>query len=325
MNNPHASLTKYQRKVVKTLNKELGSDIPFSFEKANNNHLKVLIEGVSKPLFTSATPSDHRSDQNFISDVRSAIKQSLSEPVERKAITNNAERRRMESCKKLLDTGIKYLRSRCKSFAEEEASMMQVHGGSLDLKKERQKLCEHLLDHARKHVSPEIYITSKDLKELKKDFLRHVQFMLPNMAEYVSRMPDPDQPPPEVETPNVTLAVSCVQEELEEVEEVEAIPMDGICEEATIAMDDHREGSQPENTTVNQLAAFLALSTDTREAALLAQNNTTLGVLKEQIDVAIERNTRRQIRQVVELIKENNLPIERILEQLDKAALETAG
>ena len=37
--------TKYQKRVIKFLYDFLGNDYPFDYEKAQNNHLKVLIEG----------------------------------------------------------------------------------------------------------------------------------------------------------------------------------------------------------------------------------------------------------------------------------------
>ena len=68
--NKQASYSKYQKKVIKFLYDLLGVDTPFSFERAQNNHLKILIDGVPKPLYTGSTPSDTKAINNFMAEVK---------------------------------------------------------------------------------------------------------------------------------------------------------------------------------------------------------------------------------------------------------------
>lgn len=66
--------SKYQKRVIKFLNDLLGTDRPFTYERAKNNHLKVLIDGVPKPIFTGSTPSDCKSINNFMAEVKRELK-----------------------------------------------------------------------------------------------------------------------------------------------------------------------------------------------------------------------------------------------------------
>lgn len=70
------SYSKYQRSVIKFLTDYLDVDTPFTYERTQTNHLKVLIDGLDKPLFTGSTPSDYRSLTQFSSDVKREIKAS---------------------------------------------------------------------------------------------------------------------------------------------------------------------------------------------------------------------------------------------------------
>lgn len=67
--------SKYQKRVIKFLNDLLGADTPFSYERTQTNHLKVLIDGVPKPIFTGSTPSDCKSINNFMAEVKRELEQ----------------------------------------------------------------------------------------------------------------------------------------------------------------------------------------------------------------------------------------------------------
>lgn len=71
--------SKYQKRVIKFLNDLLGTDRPFTYERAKNNHLKVLIDGIPKPIFTGSTPSDCKSINNFMAEVKRELKASNNE------------------------------------------------------------------------------------------------------------------------------------------------------------------------------------------------------------------------------------------------------
>ncbi|WP_217534722.1 hypothetical protein [Vibrio metschnikovii] len=46
------SYTQYQKRVIRFLSEYLGAQTPFTYQRTQTNHLKVLIDGVAKPLYT---------------------------------------------------------------------------------------------------------------------------------------------------------------------------------------------------------------------------------------------------------------------------------
>ncbi|MCP4922967.1 MAG: hypothetical protein GY915_02910, partial [bacterium] len=69
------SFTPYQKRIIKAVEALVGNR-PFSAGKAQNNHLQLKIEGIDKPLYTGATPSDCKAFENFMSQVRTMLRAS---------------------------------------------------------------------------------------------------------------------------------------------------------------------------------------------------------------------------------------------------------
>lgn len=59
------SYTQYQKRVIRFLSEYLGDQTPFTYQRTQTNHLKVLIDGVAKPLYTGSTPSNIKSINNL--------------------------------------------------------------------------------------------------------------------------------------------------------------------------------------------------------------------------------------------------------------------
>ena len=66
------SFSTYQREAIKKV-KALVNETPFSYEKSANNHLQIKIDGIDRVFYTASTPSDSRSLDNFIGDIRAEI------------------------------------------------------------------------------------------------------------------------------------------------------------------------------------------------------------------------------------------------------------
>lgn len=62
----------YQREAINRI-KALIGDTPFEYEKSATNHLRVKISGIKRIFFTGSTPSDTRSIDNFIGDIRGEL------------------------------------------------------------------------------------------------------------------------------------------------------------------------------------------------------------------------------------------------------------
>ena len=127
--------TKYQKRVIKFLYDFLGNDYPFDYEKAQNNHLKVLIEGVPKPMYTSSTPSDMKSLVNFKSDIKREIKRLQTEALEKIRMNRLSSLIRSikkttslkEAYKRLIMTSIKNIRSKIDIFKSREEEFLLEH------------------------------------------------------------------------------------------------------------------------------------------------------------------------------------------------------
>lgn len=64
--------SNYQREAIDRV-KALIGDTPFEYEKSANNHLRVTISGIERIFFTGSTPSDTRSIDNFMGDIRGEL------------------------------------------------------------------------------------------------------------------------------------------------------------------------------------------------------------------------------------------------------------
>ncbi|WP_019029050.1 hypothetical protein [Colwellia piezophila] len=104
-------LSKFQRKVVSQLKIMLMPyDIDFSYSKSSKNHLKVVVEGVEKPLYTSSTPSDYRALEQFKAEVRKRIKKLTApkrEELKRQSQAIKDEKLQQSHLVKLIETHIK--------------------------------------------------------------------------------------------------------------------------------------------------------------------------------------------------------------------------
>ena len=177
--------SKYQKRVIKFLNDLLGTDTPFTYERAKNNHLKVLIEGIPKPIYTGSTPSDCKSINNFMAEVKRELKARKNQTEEMPQQENLILTRSLEQANdKLIQNCVKSLRIRISALKkQEEASILDnqcING--INLKRiEIVKQSVSLALQARKQGS---YLKTKDLKMIEGLVHNHLNFMLPSMAYY---------------------------------------------------------------------------------------------------------------------------------------------
>lgn len=202
--------TNYQQNVIKRV-AELVQDRPFTHEKAANNHLKILISGLDRPYFTSATPSDNRAFENIISDIKGAIRRAeahapASTVIRPDSLIQSEEKQRKETeLSKVTKAIIKRIRHHISKIrqdeydsflASEECDCSQVTQSF------RLELVKSEVDLALKNKRSTDYFTSGQLKNLRKEVMEHLDFMLPTVAEYHDLfkaklseiIPDPSEP-----------------------------------------------------------------------------------------------------------------------------------
>ncbi len=177
--------SRYQRTVIDLLNKQLG-DRPFSYEKAQNNHLKVLIDGVSRPIYTGSTPSDVKSGKNFMSEVNREIRKSqktddpsmtlVTPPQEQPSFQNKHS--------KLIRNLAKYIRQTRPSLMAKEIKIVEDAQNTEDLLTHRKTLKETLVQNALKNRKEDDYLLPKELRFIESEVNKHIEFTLPTMAYY---------------------------------------------------------------------------------------------------------------------------------------------
>lgn len=127
MSNHLKGYTSFQKRVIKGLT-ELIEERPFSYKKTSNNHIEIKIKDIDRVFYSSGTPSDHRSYDNFLSDVRSTLRQqSEPEPAPHHSgkerpgnSTDSIDDRRQASLNKITRTIIKRIRMSIEKIQQDE-------------------------------------------------------------------------------------------------------------------------------------------------------------------------------------------------------------
>jgi len=186
----HTSLSKYQKEIVKRLINLLGTSIPFAYERTGKNHLKVLIDGIDKPFYTSSTPSDRRSAVNFIADIKRELKvndisqapllvcESRSKVVLHKAVV----------CEKVASQSIKNIRSRVSSLISHELGLVKNNNSVDIVDSYRLTTVKNTINYVSKRLKPPFYATKKELQAIEDAVLKHVDFILPSKAYYAQAL-----------------------------------------------------------------------------------------------------------------------------------------
>lgn len=188
------SYSKYQREIIKKIAKELGASIAFSYGRCSNNHLKVYIDGLDKPFYTSSTPSDRKAGDNFIGGIRSALK---AENLKQQPVTTAVKHMNNALLKKqyfenLKSTCIKTVRTNIEQYTEKERLLIYRENSVGSLKPQRRKLAARIFENAQKVHRNTQYITGKDSQAIKGEIIKHLNYMLPTSAEYSQNLKPDD-------------------------------------------------------------------------------------------------------------------------------------
>ena len=186
------SYTRYQRSAIKGIAKIVG-ETPFRYEKSSNNHLKVTIKGIDQVFFTSSTPSDHRSLENFLAEIRCAYKQkkqavpSIQTEIPRSVRKENAKKVSIEVMEKVTKQLIKVFRNSLESFKEEEMRMVESSQTELlgeNIQAFRKKKIRVEIDRAIESFGTGVFIPPGLIKQTQKQVGENLNFMLPTVPEY---------------------------------------------------------------------------------------------------------------------------------------------
>ncbi|WP_305810329.1 hypothetical protein [Photobacterium kishitanii] len=174
----------YQKKVIRSLAKLVGARA-FRYEKAQNNHLKIHIEGVDKPIFTSSTPSDCKALDNFMSQVRGMIRAAEQQhPVVKKVCEAHPKQPHVCSHEKMITSIVKNMRLMAADLQDKEVEMVFEQETVDGISEHRQQVIKKAINTALGHRKGGRYLTPSVIHCIEKDISHHVDFILPTVAHY---------------------------------------------------------------------------------------------------------------------------------------------
>ncbi|MBE8127751.1 hypothetical protein [Photobacterium damselae] len=314
-----SSYSKYQKRVIKFLNDLLGTETPFSYERTQLNHLKVLIDGVPKPIFTGSTPSDCKSINNFMAEVKRELRANKLEPEQ----TEQKEKPRLPfqvSNDKLIQGCVKSLRTRVETLKSQEEALVLEHKNVEEINKARMETVKHAVSLALQSRKSGAYLKRKEMKEIEDTVMRHLNFMLPTAACYADLLDTKNkyQPKSGTSLPVETLRGS---DETEESSSNNVVKID----EKVQPMNTETNKKQTEVNFVQEksnndsASELMAMSANNRVSLLRNLPKAQALSLIDDINQALALNREQDIEAVVNLMRDKDLPLEAIISRLEAA------
>ncbi|MUK28876.1 hypothetical protein GNP44_02030 [Aliivibrio fischeri] len=315
--------SKYQKRVIKFLNDLLGADTPFTYERANNNHLKVLIDGVTKPLFTGSTPSDCKSINNFMAEVKRELKASkkeeskLSQPEKTgvvSAITLSND--------KLIQNCVKSLRTRITVLKEQEKESVLNNKCINGLNLKRIEIVKHSVSLALQARKQGTYLKPKELRTIEGMVHNHLNFMLPSMAYYAELLNSTSKDKLAKVQPNKQQASVHNESNKNNVISLEDKTQHAPIKEAKkLAKKPKQPVSNKNMNTKNSNSAteLMAMSANNRVSLLRNLTKAQALMLIDDINQAMAANREEDIEAVIALIRDKDLPLDAIISRMEAA------
>ncbi|MEF1247618.1 MULTISPECIES: hypothetical protein [Vibrio] len=316
--------SKYQKRVIKFLNDLLGADTPFSYERTQTNHLKVLIDGVPKPIFTGSTPSDCKSINNFMAEVKRELRASKvkkddfqSKPKQVHSIRSSND--------KLIQGCIKSLRTRLPILKSQEESRVLETQELGDINESRLDVVKHSISFALQARKDGVYIKRNEMRGIEQAILKHLNFMLPTIAYYSELLVSKNKYNQKSYEP---LPVETVMNEFD-VREFRAKSVVSIDSSSkTVPNVENLVVSKIKKSTStahsvkqdkDSVAELMDMSSDSRVSSLRKLTRVQALTLIDDLNHALALNREQDIDAVVELIRDKDLPLEAIISRLEAA------
>ncbi|MUK39237.1 hypothetical protein GNP82_16935 [Aliivibrio fischeri] len=311
-----ASYTKYQKRIIKFLNDLLGSEIPFKYERTQSNHLKVLIDGVPKPIYTGSTPSDCKSLNNFMADVKRELKASkvvLQSPLKSKDPV--AIRQQKDSLSKLMQSCIKSCRTRIDVLKQREVEAVIANKSVDVIATLRDEVIKHSLSHALQGRKAIGYIKPREMRELEGMLSKHLAFMLPTLAFYSELISAKNKIKP------VVMEEGKPERKLDLVA-VSLQKKNDFARTSNSSASNDSKAIEPVallNTQQSSAQELMSLSKANRVSLLRGVTKAQALELIEDIQQAMAMNREQDIDAVISMIQEKDLPLEMIISRMEAA------
>ncbi|MFA0465440.1 hypothetical protein AB4524_00880 [Vibrio breoganii] len=306
-----SGFSRYQKRVIKFLTDFLGADIPFTYERTQTNHMKVLIDGVPKPLFTGSTPSDKKTFNNFIAEVKREVKaiDLVEEPEATRTQVPKTVIAYKETNDRLIQSSVKSLRGRIDSLKTREEEQVLETRALECVNALRSDTVKHALALTMQARKQGAYLKPKDIKILEGKIRNHLDFMMPTMACYGELLNSKNKY--SVTKPSTLVAVND--------EEISENVADANVEQTKILESLPKAKSKEHEQTDFPANDLLKMNSPERVSMLRKLSKAEALTLIEDIKQAIALNREQDIQSVVSLILEKDLPIEAIISRIDAA------
>jgi len=316
--------TRYQKNVIKFLGLLLDNERPFFYEKTKANHLKVRIQGVDTILYTGGTPSDIKSFSNFKAEVKRAIKTAdlvIKAPTIENKLQNTKAITASLCSEKLISAIIKQFRNSRDVIIKQEKKIMSEQQNLDSIKEFRVKKINNMVLRFHKQQKSNFYLKTKQLKAITEEISKHVNFILPTLADYKITMSEPKKSnlairQPQKVTSTIPLAKypdnsgkrlmsslssdATIEKISTEVSQVKTI------EDVTTA--------QPKN----ELQQLLNTKTHNRLDTLRQLSKSESLTLIDEINQAVALNQEQSLEEVLAFIKDKEIPYELLMQQLEQ-------
>lgn len=317
--------TKYQKRVIKLLSDLLGVQTPFTYERAKNNHLKVLIDGVAKPMYTGSTPSDCKSINNFMADVKREVKASKLETVEaQKPSKTNLINFIKQSNDKLIQGSVKSLRTRIPTLKTQEETLVLESRNLEGINTKRLEIVKHSLKHILQSRKQGAYIKAKEMANIENTVMTHLNFMLPTMAYYAELLNNKNKyqvkQDEQVNKP-ASVEEKVVSNNAEQFNEQETQKLTDVSESLVKKKSTEKVVNQVVtiNKNSDSTTELMAMSSNNRVSLLRNLTKAQALTLINDINHAMAQNREEDIEAVVNLIRDKDLPLEAIISRMEAA------
>ncbi|WP_143051961.1 hypothetical protein [Allopseudospirillum japonicum] len=295
---------------------DLLGERPFSYRKKKSNHLQVKIKGIDKVFHTGATPSDTKSYNNFIGDIKHELKKlhqphqttEISLPIHhppqaKGLITPKIVLER--KLQKVRQSIIKQLRLQADKLRKQEHEMVMQEASLQGIEKFRENLIQAELNQAlQQKKSSTDYITPAKIKKVHQTLREHLDYMLPPLAFY-----------------HQTLK-----------KEASAIQVETLANEIKISADDSKISNedipvitQPvqnlEKTTKQE--ADLGLNTLMKETSnkrvkiLKNLSKPQISALVQDLQKALQEKHQEDIQEIINLMKNKGVTLEELQQKIN--------
>ncbi|MBY5947895.1 hypothetical protein [Photobacterium rosenbergii] len=313
------SYSKYQKRAIKFLTDLLGTETPFTYERTQSNHLKILIDGVERPIYTGSTPSDCKSINNFMAEVKREIRLSKDDHCDaEQAVKSILPDFIKHSHDKLISGCVKSLRARLEVMkSQEEEKVLESKELSV-INSFRTNVIKHAISLALQARKQGSYIKPKEMKDIEASIGKHLNFMMPTMA-YYSELLDSKSKYKNIEAlpsvkPGEAMEISTVKQEVEAAQE-RVVP---IANGTTVQVSNKSDTSAANDIT-NSASELMAMSANNRISLLRNLTKSQALLLIDDINQAMALNREQDIEAVVAMIRDKELPLEAIISRMEAA------